>query len=47
MMFAEGPGTGASHGHYVNMTDAKYRGVSCGITALPDGKLWIIQNFYP
>jgi hypothetical protein len=47
MMFAEGPGAGPSHGHYSNMTDAKYRGVSCGITTLPGGQLWIVQNFYP
>ncbi|MES1184421.1 MAG: CAP domain-containing protein [Myxococcales bacterium] len=47
MMFAEGPGAGPSHGHYTNMTDAKYRGVSCGITTLPSGELWVVQNFYP
>lgn len=46
MMFAEGPGSGPAHGHYVNMTDTKYRGVSCGITALPNGQLWVVQNFY-
>lgn len=47
MMFAEGPGAGAAHGHYTNMTDTKYRGVSCGITTLPSGELWIVQDFYP
>jgi hypothetical protein len=47
MMFAEGPGTGPSHGHYVNMTDTRYRGVACGIVALPNGKLWVVQDFFP
>jgi hypothetical protein len=47
MMFAEGPGAGPSHGHYTNMTDAKYRGVSCGIATLPSGELWVVQDFYP
>jgi hypothetical protein len=47
MMFAEGPGAGPAHGHYVNMTDTKYRGVACGITTLPNGQLWVVQNFYP
>jgi hypothetical protein len=47
MMFAEGPGAGAAHGHYTNMTEAKYRGVACGITQLPDGKFWIVQDYYP
>ena len=47
MMFAEGPGSGPSHGHYTNMTDTKYRGVACGITTLPNGQLWVVQNFYP
>jgi Cysteine-rich secretory protein family len=47
MMFAEGPGAGPSHGHYINMTDTKYRGVSCGISTQPNGELWIVQDFYP
>jgi hypothetical protein len=47
MMFSEGPGAGPSHGHYTNMTDARYRGVSCGITATPNGELWVVQDFYP
>ncbi len=47
MMFAEGPGAGPAHGHYTNMTDAKYRGVSCGISAGANGELWIVQNFFP
>jgi len=47
MMFSEGPGSGPSHGHYVNMTDPRYRGVSCGITSMPNGELWVVQDFYP
>ena len=47
MMFAEGPGSGPAHGHYVNMTDPRYRGVACGIAAAPGGELWVVQNFYP
>lgn len=47
MMFAEGPGSGPAHGHYVNMTDARYRGVSCGLAAAANGQLWVVQNFYP
>lgn len=47
MMFAEGPGSGPAHGHYTNMTERKYGGVACGITQLPDGKFWVVQNFYP
>jgi hypothetical protein len=46
MMFAEGPGAGPAHGHYMNMTDPKYRGVSCGFATMPSGELWIVQNFY-
>jgi Cysteine-rich secretory protein family len=47
MMFAEGPGSGPEHGHYVNMTDPRYRGVSCGISQAARGELWIVQDFYP
>jgi hypothetical protein len=47
MMFAEGPGPGSAHGHYTNMTERQYRGVSCGFTQLPDGSLWVVQNFFP
>ena len=47
MMFAEGPGAGPAHGHYVNLTDTRYRGVSCGIATLPNGKLWVVQDFFP
>ena len=47
MMFAEGPGDGPAHGHYVNMTDRKYSGVSCGFATMPNGELWIVQDFFP
>ena len=47
MMFAEGPGAGPAHGHYMNMTDTKYHGVSCGFATMPSGELWVVQNFYP
>ena len=46
MMFAEGPGSGPAHGHYMNMTDRKYSGVSCGFATAPNGELWVVQNFY-
>lgn len=47
MMFAEGPGAGPQHGHYVNMTEQSYRGVSCGMSRTSSGELWIVRNFYP
>lgn len=47
MMFAEGPGAGPAHGHYANMTDPRYRGVSCGISAGAAGELWVVQNYFP
>lgn len=47
MMFAEGPGAGPQHGHYVNMTDARYHGVACGFSIQANGELWIVQDFYP
>jgi cysteine-rich secretory family protein len=46
MMFAEGPGDGPAHGHYVNMTERKYSGVSCGFASAPNGQLWVVQDFY-
>jgi hypothetical protein len=45
-MFAEGPGPFSGHGHYLNMTDPSYRGVACGITTLPNGQIWIVQDFF-
>ena len=46
-LVAEGPGSGPTHGHYVNMTDTRYRGVSCGLSATANGELWVVQDFYP
>jgi hypothetical protein len=45
-MFAEGPGPFAGHGHYLSMTAPGYTGVACGFATAPNGKLWIVQNFY-
>jgi hypothetical protein len=45
-MFAEGPGAFAGHGHYLNMTEPSYRGVACGVTTLPNGQIWLVQDFY-
>jgi hypothetical protein len=46
MMFAEGPGAGPAHGHYTNMTERAYRGAACGVATMPNGDVWIVQNFY-
>jgi uncharacterized protein YkwD len=46
MMFAEGPGSGSAHGHYVNMTNRSYAQVACGVSIGPKGEVWIVQNFY-
>lgn len=46
MMFAEGPGQGAAHGHYNNMTDRRALSVACGIGTGSDGKIWMVQDFY-
>ena len=46
-MFAEGPGEPYSaHGHYINMTEKSYKGLACGFFIAPDGKVWLLQNFY-
>jgi Cysteine-rich secretory protein family len=45
-MFAEGPGPFAGHGHYINMTDPKFRSVSCGFSTAPNGQIWLVQDFY-
>ncbi|HVJ18460.1 MAG TPA: CAP domain-containing protein [Polyangiaceae bacterium] len=47
MMFAEGPGPGAAHGHYTNMMDRNFRSVACGMFRTGSGELWVVQNFYP
>ena len=46
MMFAEGPGSGSAHGHYVNMTNRSYTQVGCGVSVGANGEVWIVQNFY-
>jgi hypothetical protein len=46
MMFAEGPGAGPEHGHYVNMTDPQARGVACGVARGANGEVWIVQDFF-
>lgn len=46
-MFNEGPGEPYSaHGHYINMTEKSYNGVACGFFVAPDGKIWLVQNFF-
>ena len=46
MMFAEGPGNGPEHGHYVNMTDRQVRGVACGVSRGANGEVWMIHDFF-
>jgi hypothetical protein len=46
MMFAEGPGSGPEHGHYVNMTDPQVRGVACGLSRGANGEVWMIHDFF-
>jgi hypothetical protein len=46
-MFNEGPGTGSAHGHYNNMTSGKYASVACGFHVTPEGRTWMIQDFFP
>jgi hypothetical protein len=45
-MWAEGPGTDFStHGHYINMSNPKYKMVACGYTMTAAGKIWAAQDF--
>ena len=46
MMFAEGPGSGPEHGHYVNMTDPQLRGAACGVGRGPNGEVWMVHDFF-
>ena len=47
MMFNEGPGGDyTAHGHYINMTNTGYSQVSCGFHELPDGSVWMAQDFW-
>jgi hypothetical protein len=45
-MFNEGPGQGPAHGHYNNITSGKYTSVACGFHVTPDGRTWMIQDFF-
>jgi len=45
-MFDEGPGTGATHGHYNNMMEPTYTSVACGLFIAADGSIWLVQDFY-
>ncbi len=46
-MFAEGPGPfSGGHGHYLNIVDPTFHGVSCGFSTAPNGKIWLVQDFY-
>jgi hypothetical protein len=45
MMWDEGPGPFATHGHYINMSSTSYTSVSCGYYQTPDGSWWAVQNF--
>ena len=46
-MFAEGPGSfSGGHGHYLNIVDPNFHGVSCGFSTAPNGKIWLVQDFY-
>ena len=46
MMFAEGPGNGPEHGHYVNMTDSQVRSVACGVSRGANGEVWMVHDFF-
>lgn len=45
-MFNEGPGQGMQHGHYNNMMNPAYTSLSCGLYVAPDGKTWLVQDFF-
>ncbi|MEP7051240.1 MAG: hypothetical protein ABJB12_12850 [Pseudomonadota bacterium] len=46
-MFAEGPGPfSGGHGHYLNIVDPAFHGVSCGFSTAANGKIWLVQDFY-
>lgn len=46
MMWAEGPGDFAQHGHYLNMSSTQYTQVSCGFYVTPTGSVWAVQDFH-
>jgi hypothetical protein len=43
-MFAEGPGAGHAHGHYMNMMNPKFRRVGVGLVDV-GGKLYLTNDF--
>lgn len=45
MMWGEGPGDFAHHGHYVNMSSTSYSTVACGFHVSADGSFWAVQDF--
>ena len=45
LMWAEGPGTGVAHGHYINMSSTRYTRAACGFSTSPTGITWATQNF--
>ena len=44
VMFAEGPGAGAAHGHYMNIMNPKYRRIGIGFVDV-GGKLYLTNDF--
>jgi hypothetical protein len=45
MMWDEGPGDFAQHGHYTTMASTSYTQVACGFHTGSDGSTWSVQNF--
>lgn len=43
-MYNEGPGTGAAHGHYMNMMNAKFKRVGIGLVEV-QGSLYLTNDF--
>ena len=44
-MWNEGPGSGASHGHYNNMVNPAFHRVGVGLLLDPNGKLYFTNDF--
>jgi hypothetical protein len=44
VMFAEGPGAGESHGHYMNIMNPKFRRIGIGFVDV-GGKLYLTNDF--
>jgi uncharacterized protein YkwD len=43
-MFAEGPGTGEAHGHYMNMMNSKFKRLGVGLIEV-SGELYLTNDF--